>query len=315
MANLSITNVCNKRCVYCFATDTRSEYGKSFMDEETFDNALDYLERSHMKQVRLLGGEPTLHPGFISFVTKSLEREMDIMVFTNGLMPDNVIDFLSGIKSGRLSILLNTIHPNEQNPEGILRQKKVISKIGKSMILGVNIYSRQFDLGFLIDYFREFELKKEIRLGIAHPVLSQDNRFLHPKDYPFVGLKIAEFKQELNSIGVKIGFDCGFVPCMFPGDSVKLLNEEIKKAGNCCHPLIDMLSDGTFISCYPLNNLHKIKFHKQLTALVVIKEFENHLQPYQQTGIYPYCSSCPLFKKRCNGGCVAFRIMRYNQEF
>ncbi len=311
MANLSITNICNKKCVYCFAYDTRSEYGTSYMDEETFDSALDYLERSHIKQVRLLGGEPTLHPDFISFVQKSLNKNLDIMVFTNGLMSDRVLDFLSEIPRGRLTVLLNTIHPNEKNHSGILRQREVMSRIGNTIIPGVNIYSRLFDLTYLSDYFPDFDLKKEIRLGIAHSVLSRNNRFLHPKEYSEVGLKIVEFKMEMDKIGVKIGFDCGFVPCMFPHDSFEFLNEELKKAGNCCHPLIDMLSDGSFIPCYPLNNLIKIKLNNQIDAPVLIKRFSDRLKPYQDIGIYPHCSICPLFKSRCNGGCMAFKIQRY----
>ena len=87
MANLSITNVCNRRCVYCFANDSKSELGKTYMEEGVYDAALNYLQRSGIKQVRLLGGEPTLHPAFISMVNKALERDFTICLFTNGLMP------------------------------------------------------------------------------------------------------------------------------------------------------------------------------------------------------------------------------------
>jgi radical SAM protein with 4Fe4S-binding SPASM domain len=190
-----------------------------------------------------------------------------------------------------------------------------MSILGKSIIPGINIYSRVFDLNYLRDYFLEFELKKEIRLGIAHPVLSQNNQFLHPKHYPVIGMKIAEFKKELEPIGVRIGFDCGFVPCMFPQDSFQSLNEELQKAGTCCHPLLDMLSDGTFISCYPLNNLLKIKLHDHLIAPELISQFNNELRNHQDVGIYPVCSSCPLFQNRCNGGCMAFRIHRFMHSF
>jgi len=314
MANLSITNVCNKRCVYCFANDTRKEYGKSFMDDLTYDRALDYIERSGLKQARLLGGEPTTHPKFISYVQKALERNLDIMVFTNGLMSQKVLNFLAQIPAGKLSILLNTIHPNENNPRGISRQKQIMAKLAPSIILGITIYSTIVDLEYLTVYLNEFNLKKEVRLGLAHSVLSQQNRFLHPKNYSIVGRKIARFKEEVDVKGIKVGFDCGFVPCMFPPDSFELLHEELKKAGNCCHPIIDMLSDDTCISCYPLNDLKKIKLHSQLTAPELIEQFEKELRLYNEIGIYPYCRSCPLFKTRCNGGCYSFRIQRYQNQ-
>ena len=125
MANLSITNVCNKQCVYCFANDTRIEFGKTYVDDETFEKALDYLERSGIKQARLLGGEPTLHPNFISFVNKALDRGLDIMLFTNGLISAKVLNFLTELPEERLSILLNTIHPVENNPQGTKHQQEI----------------------------------------------------------------------------------------------------------------------------------------------------------------------------------------------
>ena len=311
MANLSITNVCNKRCAYCFAGDTRGEFGDSFMSSVTFGKALDYLERSRINQARLLGGEPTLHPEFISFVRKALRRNLDIMIFTNGLMPLKVLDFLSRIPDGHLTILLNTINPDEGNPKGIEKQKKVMEKLGRHIIPGVNLYSRTFELDYVLDYFAEFDLRKEIRLGLAHVVLSRNNRFLHPKEYSAVGAKIIILKEKTDRMGIRIGFDCGFVPCMFPADTHVLLSEELKKAGNCCHPLIDLLSDGTFISCYPMNNLMKIKLDDHVTAPDLIQKFDAGLKTYYGSGIYPHCTSCPMFNTRCNGGCMSFRIQRF----
>ncbi len=313
MANLSITNKCNKKCVYCFAGDTLSEFGSTHMDVAVFDRALDYLERSRMKQVRLLGGEPTLHPSFIEFVTKSLERNFDILLFTNGLINNKVLQFLKDIPNDKLSLLLNTIHPNEKNEPGTERQKHTMKELGEKIAVGVNLFSDNQDLHYLLEYIIEFGLKKEIRLGISHSVLSENNVFLHPKDYKKIGQKIALFKLEAQEYDITFGFDCGFVPCMFPPDSIELLKEELKKAGNCCHPIVDLLTDGTFIACYPLNNNKKISLNKEVTAKENIALFEKSLEPYQTVGIYPYCSSCPLFSKQCNGGCMAFRIHRFEK--
>ena len=107
------------------------------------------------------------------------------------------------------------------------------------------------------------------------------------------------FKLEAKKKGVSLGFDCGFVPCMFPEEFLDLLSEELKKTGNCCHPIIDMLSDGTFISCYPLNNLLKINIDDKIVAENLIQDFEKALNPYKEVGIYPHCTICPLFNKQC----------------
>jgi len=313
MANLSITNVCNRNCVYCFAGDTLTEFGKTYMSVETYNKALDYLRRSEIKQVRLLGGEPTLHPDFLKFVEKALEMNFDIMLFTNGLVTKNILDYLESIPAGRLSVLLNTIHPTDQDTRGIELQGKMMARLRGSVIAGVNIYNSKQDLHYLLDYVSEFNLKKEIRLGISHSVLSQNNVSLHPKEYHKTGYKIALLKESAIKNGIILGFDCGFVPCMFPEEYLDLLSEEIQRAGTCCHPIIDMLSDGSFISCYPLNNLLKIQITQELNSKALIEHFEKALMPYSEVGIYPFCTTCQLFKNRCNGGCMSYKIQRYSR--
>jgi organic radical activating enzyme len=311
MANLSITNKCNKKCVYCFAGDTLNEYGNSFMDGEVYEKALAYLKRSGINQVRLLGGEPTLHPDFTAYVTRALKNKFSILLFTNGLIKNDILKFLKAIPGDKLSVLLNTIHPSEKNDPGTAIQKKTMKVLGDRVIAGVNIYSDHQDLFYLLDYISGYNLKKEIRLGISHPVLSRNNVYLHPKDYKKIGHKIAVFKKECTKFGVSLGFDCGFVPCMFPSDQLENLETELKKAGTCCHPIIDLLTDGTFISCYPLNNFMKTAIDDEIVAGKLIDTFDNSLTPYKQSGIFAYCTSCPLFGNRCNGGCMSFRIQRF----
>jgi hypothetical protein len=251
---------------------------------------------------------------FISFAEKALKRGLDVMIFTNGLVSKKILEYLTNIPEERLSILLNTIHPNEKNLQGTKRQKEVMERIGKVIIPGVNIYSSQQEMDYLLEYVIKYNLRKEIRLGISHSVLSQNNVFLHPKEYQKIGYNIAMFKLEAKKADVALGFDCGFVPCMFPAEYFDLLSEELKKAGNCCHPIIDMLTDGSFISCYPLNNFMKVKINDTLRAKELIGNFEEALKPYQDVGIYPYCTTCTLFNKRCNGGCMSFRIQRFTNN-
>jgi len=285
------------------------------MADQVYDAAMNYLSRSGLNQVRLLGGEPTLHPGFIKMVTKALERDFTVCLFTNGLMPEDVLCFLETVPEGKLSILLNTIHPSENDRKGIDRQRDVMLRLGRVIIAGINICSSSQKMEYLIDYVREYNLKREIRLGLAHPVLSKDNLSLHPKEYQRTGYAIYKLKQDAAKHGISIGFDCGFVPCMFPEDYYNLLSEELKNAGTCCHPVIDLLADGSFIACYPLNNLLKIKINDTIDSKKLSKRFEEALRPYNETGIYPHCTSCPLFKKRCNGGCMSFRIQRYRRMY
>ena len=79
MANLIVSNMCNLNCAYCFAKDYigTAQHGSNlnFIPLDSFENHLDFLDRSGIEQVRILGGEPTLHPEFPELLRAALFRE------------------------------------------------------------------------------------------------------------------------------------------------------------------------------------------------------------------------------------------------
>ncbi|MDD4308832.1 MAG: radical SAM protein, partial [Candidatus Cloacimonetes bacterium] len=64
MANIAITSVCNRNCCYCFTGDKSSDNAKlsQFIPSDVFEKAVNILAASNQNQIRLIGGEPTLHP-------------------------------------------------------------------------------------------------------------------------------------------------------------------------------------------------------------------------------------------------------------
>jgi MoaA/NifB/PqqE/SkfB family radical SAM enzyme len=338
MANLSITTVCNKKCPYCFAEDARvARHGAGDMTRECFLEALDFLRRSGMDQVRLLGGEPTLHKDFAWMLEKSLAEGFKILVFTNGLVAPATLSLMKGIGADRLRVLVNTIHPLEKNPAGTARQRETLRQLGKAAIVGVNIYCREQSLDYLVDYVREFGLWTEIRVGVAHPLLAGRNRFLPTKFYRDIGARIADLHGKAARHKIKLGLDCGFVPCMFPPESLKIMDDMLANAGVACNPIPDLLPDGRFIACYPLESLvvgqpgvwgfarpsgktseacapvpspAKVPLDDEATVERVREHLHQALKFTEEIGIYPYCGQCPLFKGRCTGGCIAQKLRR-----
>jgi MoaA/NifB/PqqE/SkfB family radical SAM enzyme len=338
MANLSITTVCNKRCPYCFAEDARvARAGAGDMTRDCFLEALDFLRRSGMEQVRLLGGEPTLHKDFPWMLETALAGGFKILVFSNGLVAPATLSLMKRVGAERLRVLVNTIHPLENNPTGMARQRETLRALGNAAIAGVNIYSHEQSLDYLVDYVREYGLWSEIRIGIAHPLLARRNRFLPTKLYRDIGEKIADLHAKAARHKIRIGLDCGFVPCMFPADSFKAMEDMLGDAGAACNPIPDLLPDGRFIACYPLESLvvgqprasglvpppgrareasdqvrspAKVPLVGEATVDCVREHLRQVLQFTDELGIFPYCGKCPLFKQRCTGGCVAHKLRR-----
>lgn len=94
---LSLTNRCNQRCIWCSDGDLRKRQGvQCTLDEATLWRLFDDLKAGGTAGVVLEGGgEPTLHPGFDRVVSKLREVGLAVGLITNGLInlcPDTVKD-------------------------------------------------------------------------------------------------------------------------------------------------------------------------------------------------------------------------------
>jgi organic radical activating enzyme len=83
MANLILTDKCQRNCPYCFAKESKTgEFGF-----EEFKKAVEFI-KTGPPVVYLLGGEPTEHPMFTTFVEHLLNEKCLTRVFTNGMSPE-----------------------------------------------------------------------------------------------------------------------------------------------------------------------------------------------------------------------------------
>lgn len=299
MANISLTTACNRDCVYCFAGAQRRS-GVSQMSLGTFERALDFLQRSGIDEARLLGGEPTLHPEFPRFAEMALERGLRVRVFSNGLMPEPALRW---IESHDVAVLLNTNESGDVPPS--------LRRLGTRVTLGFNIYTPTFDPAFLLDLIREHGLAPSIRFGLAHPIASASNRFLHPVHYQAVGTRLARFHEEARAAGVELSFDCGFVPCMFPPGFLDALGPAAADIGTRCSPILDVLPDGQVVSCYPLATLAREPLPDRETAADLRGRFSETFSGYRRLGVFRECAACEVRQRtRCNGGCLSASIQR-----
>jgi radical SAM protein with 4Fe4S-binding SPASM domain len=313
MANISITLLCNRDCRYCFTKDiaNKNELKEPNMSLATFRQTLDFLDRSGIKQVRLLGGEPTLHTRFSHLIDEVLSRGLNLLIFSNGLMGASTLDYLENIPLEKIKILLNTTFYKESALNEQKQMDSVFERLGPKVLLGVNIDSPSVELDFTVELIEKYGLSKTVRLGLAHPCIGGSNSFLHPKYYIEVGEKIISFAARAKKSGVDLEFDCGFVPCMFPAPSLKKLGKSLKDIGSRCNPILDILPDGRVISCYPLSEFHCEPLPEDKDASWLRKRFESKLAPYRSTGIFRECSVCSLHESgNCNGGCLAAAMNR-----
>jgi collagenase-like PrtC family protease len=313
MTNVALTYSCNQDCPYCFAKDLTMDAtaGEPHMVPERFEQALDFLLRSGVGQARLLGGEPTLHPQFALWVKAAVRHGLKVLVFSNGVMPQQALEILCTLPQPAVDVIINT--PSGKHATGQDRQRfsAVLDRLGPRARLGFNIFSPSADAGFLLDLIDAHGLQRRIRLGLAHPGLAAKNQFLHPRHYPAVGASILALQDKAVQRQVELDFDCGFVPCMFPDHGSGLSPQSAAQIGKRCNPIPDILPDGRLTACFALSAAFSLPMGPQDTAEKVQARLGEGLLPYRHLGIYRHCSLCALKAEgRCNGGCLAAAMQR-----
>ena len=281
------------------------------MGMDTYCDALDFLERSGIREARLLGGEPTLHPNFSQMVEMALERGFRVVVFSNGHIPKEALNYLETISPDSLSLQVNILTDPECFNGISAALAGVLSRLKDRIIPGLSLDSPKTDPGLLLEIVKNYGTKHRVRLGIAHPKIEGDNHFLNPKYYKIAGEKIAVFYKNALEAGIKVDFDCGFVPCMFPEWSYELLGDSLRTIGMHCSPIIDIMEDQTVVSCLPLSGLGSAQLTRELDATALRAYFQEEYKHLRKISLFKDCQDC-LFKRSgfCLGGCLSASIQR-----
>lgn len=324
MTNLVVSAVCNQNCAYCFTVDhlSRDRDGgpgggphgdRCFLPLDRLQERLDFLARSGMERVRLVGGEPTLHPQFAELIAEVRKTGKAVTIFSNGLMPESALACLEALDPRECAVLVNVNEPLPgQEGRTYARQRETISRLGKRAVLGFNIYRTNFHPEFLVDLIAKTGCSPKIRLSMAQPALSGTNRYIHPNQYRIVAVAISRFARLAARAGVSLEFDCGFVRCMFSEEDLAVLRAAQADFGWRCNPILDIDLEGNVLPCYPLARLATLPLASASDAATLRSEFEVLLRPYRQAGVFAECSDCS-FKatSQCTGGCLAATIRRF----
>jgi len=311
VTNLVVSSVCNRHCAYCFTLD-QVPPGRRFLSLRAFEEHLAFLDRSGIDRVRLLGGEPTLHPRFPELVSRARRAGKAVTVFSNGLMPPPALACLEALPTQECTVVVNVTPGGSART--LERQRETLRRLGKRAMPGLNLYRTDLAPGFLLDLVAETACRAVVRLSMAHPVLSGRNRFIHPGQYRTIGARVASLAGPAAAAGVRLELDCGFVRCMFSEAELESLHRAEADVGWRCNPLLDLDLEGRVLHCLPLAGLLSLPVAPGANVESLRAELEAQVRPYRQAGVYRECSTC-TFKAAgdCSGGCLAATIRRFRR--
>ena len=127
---------CNLDCNYCDINDSKSEQSGKLMTPEKVSEEINQILTPDCKAISFTGGEPSLYPDFINEVSKNFN--LDIMLETNGTLPDN-IDLIDKLDIVSLDIKLPEHFDGDFNQEIFLNEIKSLNLL---MAKSINVYCK-----------------------------------------------------------------------------------------------------------------------------------------------------------------------------
>jgi radical SAM protein with 4Fe4S-binding SPASM domain len=320
MANLLLTTRCNRACKFCFASEEvalasardgrpREEWS---MSSDMIEDMIAFHKRSRLPHVSLLGGEPTLHKEFPAIVQRILDAGMRVRVFTGGLMPRAVRDYLASCDKKDLDVIVNLSAPHECRKGEFDKIVETIEGLTSLCSLSFTICQPDFSYDFLVDVIERTNCRRSVRISMALPMLTDQQPSLDPSQYRLTAKQIMKFASSANEHDIGIGFDCGFVMCMFTAEELGLLHLWNADTTFRCSPIIDINPEGEVFSCFATTGLHRSKIDEFPTRMEFEKYFFDSQRPYRSFGVFDECATC-LYKMRgqCGGGCLSFVVRQF----
>ena len=320
MANLILTQKCNKNCSYCFAREFRQDIAvQNEMSLDLVSSILDkvLIDNPNNARISLLGGEPTEHSQFEEILLLCFSRNVSVNLISNFLFSPEIretllrclrekknISFLVNATElrSRISIFAenyNTIHPIAGENAlscGLTFDGELLTPGG-------------FDsyISFLQDHLDSID---KLRLSLNFPGSSENKG-----DYYFINnLKLGDLVyhavRRCLFIGASPAIDCITFPCMYRSNKIKKFIQQYDSSHHgciCSSPPEDYFPDGSVKYCFPFmkSSLDSSKYRSDKLIVLALRNSYQAAQRFISPP--PECSSCQFFKnKECQGPCMGF---------
>jgi radical SAM protein with 4Fe4S-binding SPASM domain len=324
MYNVFLLSGCNLHCAYCFAEEYRSaiperKRGKGSAGEamtaDTFSRILDFLSKSQVPIVSLIGGEPTLHPEFSAFVKIALERNLSVSVKSNVAWNENILREIQALPDDGVHFLLNINNPKALGASLWRRVAENARRMrGKDVDFQLNINGPDFEYGDFLGLAGEVRPKRIVWSlsgmvkGMGRDSLSDP--FAVREKY---SRRILAFLTEAGRAGIPTMGVHGITPCMFSAEDYRALLSYGGKLESTCQPVFDFLPDLSVLFCFPMEKYSSRKSLDRYRNLQEMNmEFMEDLA-FLRSDSYPLeeCVDCSFSRSQtCHGGCLARNLDR-----
>jgi hypothetical protein len=302
MRNLFINSDCNLRCDYCFVS---KDFGGAppRLDRRSFDAVLGWLKDAGATTVAILGGEPTLHPDLLYFLSELWRAGVCPVLFTNALFPPDWAEPLAALT---VNIVVNYNGPEIGPPAALeLRESNLgrLAGLGGRISLSKNLAPGHLDYGYLIEGAKRFGVKT-IRYDLSRPRADLANAHFGSEGSGAGVQAMLGLARAAAAEGLATGLDCCLPACLMSPAELPELQALSSPFESVCRPSLDILPDLSVIHCWPLPGLRAPRLADFFDELDLLGHMAGLAQPVRAKA-RSECGGCSRPPSACQGGCLA----------
>jgi len=239
---LTVNRSCNNRCDWCYAKSTG--FNKNDMSFSLAQQIITFLEEIEIKNVIIIGGEPTVYPHLSKVIKELNDRNINSHLITNGRKFANKAFTKRIVKSGIKKITFSAKGANPQHYKkltGVDGYSEMINGARNLQDSGINVPFSITIVNDLIPHIFELldnllnEKIKNISFDMGSPIILNNkisaDGIPNPQELADICIKIHNF---LKAKKVEYGFRISIPLCLLPEKE----REEIltaKRIATCCH--------------------------------------------------------------------------------
>jgi MoaA/NifB/PqqE/SkfB family radical SAM enzyme len=314
MPTVMLTTHCPGACEWCFARAKMENYRARGIREMSWDDfvaVVDFYERSGIRHMTLLGGEPGLHNRFMDILHLLSGKKFSILVLTTGILPESLVDSIAEADFQDLNFFLNATSYFDYKNDQRQWVDHFLIRLGRRVSLSYTITER--DLARMgiepvldrIAMILKFDLVRHLQFQISVP--GERNRLFIPFNrYRDLAELVMGWFTVLKKNCISCRLDCHCMPaCAIPED----LREADVFSAKCDHFMIDIGPEGDVWPCFPLSQQNV-----KLERFGTMDDINRHLNLMNTPECIIYDEQCQNCDERevgsCHGGCRGFMHIR-----
>jgi|WetSurMetagenome_2_1015567.scaffolds.fasta_scaffold01116_15 MoaA/NifB/PqqE/SkfB family radical SAM enzyme len=318
MPTVMLTCHCPNACPWCFARPKMEEYQARGIREISWDDFLtvvDFYERSGLRQMVLLGGEPGLHSRFMDILHLLSGKKFSVLVGTTGILPESLVDAIAEAGFQDLNFFLNSTSYFKYGKDQRKQVDHFLFRLGRRVALSYTITERDLAATGVepvldrIAMMIKFNLSRHLQFQIAVP--GERNRLFVPFDrYGDLAELVRRWFAVLRKNHIHCRLDCHCMPSC-------AISEDLREAGiftaKCDHFMIDIGPDLEVWPCFPLSQQ---SFNlDQFSTMGDIYRHCNRMNAAERILYDEQCQDCGEREAgNCHGGCRGFQHLRGNPD-